>query len=424
VRGTICIVTSGPLCTNPRVVKEADALSDAGFAVRVICSQHLAWVANWDEQLIGSRRWRSRAVRWDGSSWRSQLLFWSSGLRRRAFMLLAEHVSFEAGIAEHAYVRLYRELAREAAAEHADLYIAHTPQALPAAALAARRRGALLAFDSEDLHLGEVREDQRDALPSRLLGFLEQRYITRCSYVSAASENIAQALATHYGISPPLAVHNTFPWADRDKLDHQRRDREGEQPSLYWYSQIVGLDRGIQDAIRAAGIVGRPLQLHLRGDVSREVRGELERLARSQAPSLRLFFHDKLPPDQLLSRCAEHDIGLALERGERLNYELTVTNKVFSYLLAGLCVAASDTLGQRCVLAQTPGAGFLYPIGNHELLAQGLRELLAADGRLTEAKRAALEAARTRWNWELESRRLVELVASRLSRRATEQVRA
>ena len=51
------------------------------------------------------------------------------------------------------------------------------------------------------------------------------------------------------------------------------------------------------------------------------------------------------------------DVGLALERPENANYSRTVTNKLFSYLLAGLAVAASDTPGQRQVMSQVPNAG-------------------------------------------------------------------
>ena len=51
------------------------------------------------------------------------------------------------------------ELVAAAATVPADLYIAHYPTALPAAALAAQRNGVIYAYDAEDFHLGDPPED-------------------------------------------------------------------------------------------------------------------------------------------------------------------------------------------------------------------------------------------------------------------------
>ncbi len=56
--------------------------------------------------------------------------------------------------------------------------------------------------------------------------------------------------------------------------------------------------------------------------------------------------HPLIPANELLSRVAEHDIGLALELRQPDSRNLTVTYKFLHYLLAGLAVVASDTAGQ------------------------------------------------------------------------------
>ena len=53
----ICLVTPGHLSTNPRVVKEADALSESGHHVRVIAADYLRWARAADAE-FGSRHWR------------------------------------------------------------------------------------------------------------------------------------------------------------------------------------------------------------------------------------------------------------------------------------------------------------------------------------------------------------------------------
>ena len=52
-RARVCILTPGHLSTNPRVVKEADALAGAGYEVRVIASDYVQWAREADRALVG-----------------------------------------------------------------------------------------------------------------------------------------------------------------------------------------------------------------------------------------------------------------------------------------------------------------------------------------------------------------------------------
>ena len=374
-RNRICIITSAAVCCNPRVVKEADALTHAGYDVRVVASQNIEWAARWDTDLMAGHRWQLDPVRWDGSDTKARWTRLKSGIRQRGFQMAARATN-ESGICERAFARLYQEQLRKATASRADLYVAHNPQALPVAAAAAEHFGVSFAFDSEDYHSGEFTEAQVNSPQLRWLCYLESKHLPKCTFVTTPSDPISQALAGRYGIPGPTTIHNVFPWADRMTLDGQVKDRRGEALSLYWYSQIVGLDRGLQDVIRAASLLSTPVQIHLRGDISLAVETELMRLARECSVADRIYFHPPVPPNELLSRAAEHDVGLALEQPVNENRSLTIANKMFFYLLAGLAVAATDTLGQRPVIENCPDAGFLYSPGDYNSLAAGLQVLI------------------------------------------------
>jgi glycosyltransferase involved in cell wall biosynthesis len=410
-RNRICIITSAAVCCNPRVVKEADALTQAGYDVRVVASQNIEWAARWDTDLMAGRRWQLDPVRWDGSDTKARWTRLKSGIRQRSFQV-ASRATNESGICERAFARLYQELLRKATASRADLYMAHNPQALPVAAAAAERFGVSFAFDSEDYHSGEFTDEQVNSPHLRWLCYLESKYLPRCAFITTPSDPISRAIAGRYGIHGPTTIHNVFPWADRMTLDGQVKDRRGDALSLYWYSQIVGLDRGLQDVIRAASLLSTPIQIHLRGDISLAVETELMRLARECSVADRIYFHPPVPPNELLSRAVEHDVGLALEQPVNENRSLTITNKVFFYLLAGLAVAATDTRGQRLVIENCPDAGFLYRPGDYSSLATGLQVLIDSPFMLRRKKAAALEVAQSRWSWEMEGSRLVQLVSS------------
>jgi glycosyltransferase involved in cell wall biosynthesis len=404
-RGRICIVGPTHLANTPRIVKEADALHDAGFAVRVVFSQGEGSLkCAHDDELLRSRAWRALPVRWSRAD---DLLRWGlTGVRQHACRRLPWQSWRYTRVAERAEGRAFPELAAAAAREPAELYIGHYAEGLAAAAVAAKHHRVPYGFDAEDFHTGEGNPARQTAR----VDFIQQRYLAGSTHLTAASTGIAEHLATRYSLATPVAVHNAFPWAERATLDGRTLDRRGPELSLYWYSQTIGLDRGIQDAIRATALLGGPVQIHLRGTVSDAVRESLYTLATQCGVGERLIFHPRVPPTELLSRAAEHDVGLALEQGETVNRTICASNKMFFYLLAGLAVAATDVPGQRSVLAPLALAAQLYRPGDYQALAAHLERWRANRDRLRSAKAAALEAARATWNWEFESAKLVSAV--------------
>src|SRR5262245_66125365 len=63
-RGTarVCIITHGAIGSNPRVVKEADALQAAGYGVRVISTRTLQCVEPRDDALLKGVAWSSERI--------------------------------------------------------------------------------------------------------------------------------------------------------------------------------------------------------------------------------------------------------------------------------------------------------------------------------------------------------------------------
>ena len=131
----------------------------------------------------------------------------------------------------------------------------------------------------------------------------------------------------------------------------------------------------------------------------------------------RIVLHDLVSNEELLSRISEHDIGFAGEMKYCRSRDLTITNKILQYLLAGLAVVASDTSGQREVAERARDAVLLYPSGDAAALAAQLDALLASPDRLRLAKAAALQAAEQTFCWERQERALVEAVRSAVAPR-------
>ena len=125
----ICIITPGALGSNPRVVKEAQALSEAGYAVTVISTRTLDFVDQLDLDALSSVAWCSRRIdlRQRSAAWRLKRVLQTAS----AQVYAATGVESLADFSFSAFTRPLKDAVRSVAA---DLYIAHYPAALPAAA--------------------------------------------------------------------------------------------------------------------------------------------------------------------------------------------------------------------------------------------------------------------------------------------------
>jgi hypothetical protein len=415
----VCIATPGYISSTPRVVREADALSTAGYDVRVVFTQGpIEPLRAFDRDLLQDRSWTAESFGWSSGREEERRANLVTGIRHRLFQALPASWASVPGAAVRAESRVGPELARLAEKEAADLFIGHYPGGLAAAAHAARRHNALLGYDVEDLYAETFPPDPSWRLARARILAIERQYVPSCAHISAVSAPVADAFRERFHpAAAPVVVHNCHPWAERAAMDGAVLDRRGPALSLFWFSQTVGLDRGLQDAIRAMGIAGVPMQLHLRGSVDADVRRQLIDLAGQCGVADRLHFQPPCPPASLLSRAAEHDVGLALETEASLNRRLTVTNKLFLYLTAGLAVAATDLPGQRSVLGPTPDAGALHLPGDVATLARQLAHWATDAGALARARCAALNAAEHRWNAEHESAHLVSAIEALLEGR-------
>jgi glycosyltransferase involved in cell wall biosynthesis len=274
---------------------------------------------------------------------------------------------------------------------------------------AARAVGAAAGFDSEDLHSEELSPIPAHGAARSLVAAVERRHLPACTYVTASAEGIARAMAARYGIGRPTVILNTFPLADRPIVPRSGREhgRGGGGPSLYWYSQVIGAGRGLDDALEALGHLDERIVLHLRGTLDPAFARVLRRRVAALGIGHRVHLLPLVPPPALVAAAAEHDIGLALERAQPMNRDLCVSNKLCTYLVAGLAVVATDTHGQRAILADAPDAGLLYPPGDARALAAAVRALVDAPGALDRAKLASRAAADRRYAWDYDAPRLV-----------------
>lgn len=409
----ICILSSGNLSSNPRLVKEADALHQAGYDVTAIVCNYTEALKPFDDEIASGAPWKIVRLPRDRSE-----RYINAAARPVAQAFLASGMPVPLPVASHAYGGPAYALRRAAAAVVADLYIAHYVPALPAAAAAARRHGALLGFDAEDLHSGEAVDDLADSAQPKLVTRIEKAYLPVCTCMTASSPMIGKAYAAHYGVNP-RTVLNVFSRTMVAPVESAAGDvREPGHLAVYWFSQTIGLDRGLQEFMRAMAQAKAKVSLDVRGS-NRWGHGDtLMAFARDLGVAERVRLLPTAAPDQMVKLAATYDLGLSLEIGNSPNKRACLGNKIFTYLLAGVPVMVSDTPAQRAFALELGSAAAAVSVSDPEGIARILDQLAATPAALAEAKAMAWRLADRRYNWEIEQKALVEEVGAAFTRHA------
>jgi glycosyltransferase involved in cell wall biosynthesis len=399
----IVLVTSGQPSLNPRLVKEADALSLAGHEVTVLYTYWNDWGTTFDGPLLKSKPWK--AIRAGGDPQQKPLTYLLSRILHKVAILGAKKLSL-AYFAELAISRNSYWLTKTASAYDADLYIAHNPGALPAAVKTAKLQGKPCGFDAEDFHRNEVSNDLHhfDVL---LKTHIENKYIPQTDYLTVSSPQIAEAYRKLFPTKKPVVILNVF---NKNPDINIMNKNPGTPLKLFWFSQTIGTKRGIEEVLKALSTIkDREFELHLMGKLQYNISKEYFEML-SGHTSHRLHFHDPVAPDELTAFSSQFDLGLALEPAFSFNNDMALSNKIFTYMQAGLAIIASKTQAQHALLERYPEIGKLYEIGNVHSLSKTLLYYSENTDELDKARQASFNLAQTSLNWETEQSKFLKII--------------
>ena len=400
----ILILIGGHLSTAPRPQKEAEALAQAGHEVIVRGFWFEPELVQRDRLLMAKKQWQFEPIvdfrpqnRWQNLSIRVQ-----SKIARIKYQRWGTFSPALLGYGAKAMLKTARQT-------RADLTIVHSEVGLWVANQLLDE-GFKVGVDFEDWFSEDLLPEARATRPIEQLKQYEARLAKECKYCLATSEAMAKAIAKTYDVPKPTVIYNTFPSAERKHIDGKILDRQNlNLPSIHWFSQTIGAGRGLERLFAALNYLKTPVEIHLRGNYSENSQRLLEPLIPDRWRK-QIFFHPTVANHELLSRIAEHDIGVALEPKDVCNTDLTISNKLFQYLQGGLTVVATNTLGQKEILSQYAQLGVLIPNDNPLTLANALNSLLQDSQKLNLAKNNALQIFQKNLCWENQAEILVNKV--------------
>jgi glycosyltransferase involved in cell wall biosynthesis len=155
--------------------------------------------------------------------------------------------------------------------------------------------------------------------------------------------------------------------------------------------------RGIEQLIDAIGQVPEAT-LVLMGYGSLQATIEARVAAAELVDRVRVL--PAVPQEELIAWIAGADVAAMPIQPTTLNHQLTVPNKLFEAMAAGVPVVASDLPGMAPIVRET-GCGLLVDPTDPVALAVAIRTVLDAPPDQRAAwRRGGLEAVATRYSWE------------------------
>ncbi len=402
----ICLITPGHLASTPRIVKEAEALTAAGYDVHLVASSHYAPVEPLDRAVLARATWQTTRVGVHAGIGAAANRMRRRWLRR--FRPAAEHVTLT-----QALVLLHpclKRLVAAAVATEADFFHGHCMAGLAVAAqAAAARHGVEYGFDAEDFHEAETVEVEQNPFEGAIVRRVLGAYLAGAKLLTAAAPLIAEEYARCHGVRMEVVL-NVFPLRDAPAEPAPvRRISDADPARLYWFSQTIGPGRGLERILAVMARMRTPVRLELRGGVAADYAAQLRALAERAGLVNAVEFLPSASPDEMVRRAAGADLGLSIEETQPRNRDLCLTNKIFVYLLAGIPQVLSRTAAQTAFAQELGSAGMVMDLEQADITARRLDEFLRDEPGVRAARAAAWKLARERYCWEVEGARLVNV---------------
>jgi glycosyltransferase involved in cell wall biosynthesis len=384
-----------------RILLSADSLEAFGWEVTIIAMPLDGPSTDDDRRVVrigsdvGSAKRESRVL--DAYRWlrghlpmNGRLMRW---MKRLTWRYLVDHESF--------YSKLFYSTVSQYGAR---VFVANDLPMLPVAKQLAQECGAKLVYDSHELYC----EQDFSEREKRRWAEIETKYIGDCDVVITVNQSIAAELAERYGVSDVKVIYN----AERTSQKLVASRRLHDVFDLHLEKKIVLLQgglsagRNLDTLVDAMRYVQNPsVVLVVLGDGI--LLRSLQKMAKPEGLTGRVYFHAAVPQDELLALTAAADGGVIPYQATCLNNRYCTPNKLFEYIAAGLPVLATD-LPEIRRFVEGQQIGLVGDTGSPRKLAALLDDFFSDDHRLASWK-ANVAVVRQWICWEMEEKKLLQI---------------
>jgi glycosyltransferase involved in cell wall biosynthesis len=281
-----------------------------------------------------------------------------------------------------------------------DLLVSNDLDTLLPDYLVSKIKALPLVYDSHEYFTG-VPEIQHRPLVKWVWKGIEKSIFPQLKYVMTVSDSIAIQYEKEYGVRP-VTVRNCAARTE-SIIPFSRKELQINPDHLLLILQGTGIniDRGGDELIDAISITDN-VSLLIVGSGGNV--GLLREKTSNMGLSSRIKFIPVLPWESLMKYTRSADAGLSLDKNSNLNYNFSLPNKLFDYIIAGIPVIASE-LPEISKILGDYNCGLSISEVNPREISKAIMTLRDNRGLLLELKRNASIASES-LNWENESKKV------------------
>lgn len=387
VRKKVGMHVLGTVATDPRVLREAAALVEAGYDVSIVDIEE------------------------EGNRPREEVL---QGIN--LLHVLMPRAFFTTRLDKWTLIRVSKLFVRTTLRllqDGADIYHGHEVSGLLPCYIAGVLRRKPVIFDAHEMPLferplSELGRSRR--MLRQLLVFMLAYIVPRCAGVITVSPPIVEELRRRYRLSEVTLIRNVPPYKSVTK-SNRLREFLGLKPEvrIVLYQGYLQPNRGLDRLIRAATYLESDTVIVMMGKNRKTTQTQLEALIASEGVAERVKIIPPVPYAELLEWTASADIGVNVASPDySLNVQYFLPNKLFEYLMAGVPVLTSP-LPAMVEVVKTHDAGQVLPSLEPADIGRAINTMLADPAALARMSSNAINATREEYNWEKERSKLIDL---------------
>lgn len=366
------MLAQSPIAGDARVLREAVCLRDAGHEVTLVGRAVPADASLPDGvQVRDAGRSAGLGSATGPSGGAASTVLPASGRRAARWALLPEHRDRVEADWRASAARLVANL-------ESDVVHAHDRNTLELGGRVSTERSVPLVYDAHELWSHRGLPGRPTPLATRRATAVETRWGRHASLVLTVSDGIADVLRSR-GLDPVVVVRNTFPTCDR-----QPGGARPVSPSLV-YAGRIGAGRDVEALVATAH---GDMQVLLVGPTDPHYAARLR-------PPPGVEIRPAMPVDDIDPLYRARGIAAVTLTDSCLNHRLSLPNKLFHAVRAGVPVVAADLPELRRVVRRHD-LGELYRSGDAESLATAAAQVRDRYDTLL----ASVAAARPELSWE------------------------
>ena len=277
-----------------------------------------------------------------------------------------------------------------------DVILANDLDTLLPAFLVSKLRGKELVYDSHE-YFTEAEGLTGRGFQKKVWLSIERFVFPKLKRVYTVNESIASIYRDLYNVKVDV-VRNIPRISHLEPSDRSVLNLPIDKNIIILQGAYLDPDRGGKEALQSMAFLENAVLVIIGSGREMPL---LKQLAGQPEFSSKVIILDKMPADKLRMYTQVADLGLSLDKPLHLNYKLSLPNKLFDYIHAGIPVVVSDLPELRRVI-KSYNVGWLVAAVEPRQIAQTIQYALQSE-ELKEKKANCIKAA-TELNWENEEK--------------------